>query len=112
MKEFPSVFRDKLEELPINVPKMRIVLTENAEPFRISTARQVPLHFQEAANKTVEDLVRSKVIVKEDDPQDWCALGLFVPKPDGENVRMETDYSKSNNFDIERSIPAGTRFFA
>ena len=103
---------------------MRIVLSENAIPFRVSMARQVPLCFQEPANRMVEDLVKSIVIVREDDPLDWCALGFFVPKPDGVNVRMVTDYSKINKFvkwpvrpfpsvaDIVRSIPAGTRFFA
>ena len=47
-----------------------------------------------------------------------------MPKSDGVNVRMVTDYSKINEFvkrpvhpfssaaDIVRSIPAGTRFFA
>ena len=69
----------------MNVPKMKIVLSENAVPYRVSTVRQVPLRFQSAANKTVDDLVRSKVIIPEDDPQDWCALGFFVPKPDGVN---------------------------
>ena len=53
--------------------------------------------------------MRSKVIVPEDDPQDWCALGFFVPKPDG--VRMVTDYSKRpvhpfpSMADIVKSIP-------
>ena len=124
MKEFPNVFREKLGELPMNVPKMKIVLSENAVLFRVSRTRQVPLRFQSAANKTVDDLVRSKVIIPEDDPQDWYALGFFVPKLDGINVRMVTDYSKINKFvkrpvhpfpsvaDIVRSIPAGTRFFA
>ena len=108
----------------MNVPKMKIVLAENAVPYRISTSRQVPLRFQRAAEKTVEDLVRLKVIVEENDPQDWCALGFFVPKPNGEDVRMVTDYSKINKYvkrpvhpfpsvaDIIRSIPAGTKFFA
>ena len=118
MKEFPDVFREKLGELPMNVPKMKIVLSENAVPFRVSTARQVPLCFQEAADKTVDDLVRSKVIIREDDPQDWCALGFFIPKPDEIKVRMVTDYSKINKF-VKRpvhpfpsveDIPAGTRF--
>ena len=73
MKEFPNVFREKLGDLPMNVPKMKIVLSENAVPYRVSTARQVPLRFQSAAKKTVDDLVRSKVIIPADDPQDWCA---------------------------------------
>ena len=46
MKEFPNLIRDKLCDLPMNVPKMRIVLSENDIPFRVSTARQVPLRFQ------------------------------------------------------------------
>ena len=72
----------------------------------------------------MEDLVRYKVIIREHDPQDWCALGFFVPKADGINVRMVTDYLKINRFvkqpvhpfpsvaNIVRSIPAGKIFFA
>ena len=71
MKEFPTVFRDKLGEFPMNVLKIKIVLTENAVPYRISTSRQVPLRFQRAAEKTVNDLVCLKVIVEENKPQDW-----------------------------------------
>ena len=62
--------------------------------------------------------------MEENKPQDWCALGFFVPKSNGEDVQMVTDYSKINKFvkrsahpfpsvaDIVRLIPAGTRFFA
>ena len=64
MQEFPTVFHDKLGELPMNVPKMKIDLTENAVPYRISTSPQVPLRFQRASEKTVDDLVRLKVIVE------------------------------------------------
>ena len=70
IKEFPNVFRDKLGELPMNVPKMRIVLSEKKIPFGVSTARQVHSCFQESANRTVDDLVQSKVIDRKDDPQD------------------------------------------
>ena len=124
MQEFPTVFCDKLGELPMNVPKMKIVLAENAVPYRVSTSRQVPLRFQRAAEKNVGDLVLLKVIVEENEPQDWCALGFFVPKPNGKDVHMVTDYSKINKFvkhpvhpfpsvaDIVRSIPAGSRFNA
>ena len=91
MKKFPTVFRDKLEEFPMNIPKMKIVLAENAIPFRVSTSHQVPLRFQRAAEKTVGDLVHLKVIVEENEPQDWCALGFFVTKPNGEDVHMVTD---------------------
>ena len=76
MKEFPTVFWDKLGELPMMVPKMKIVLTENAVPYRISTSQQIPLRFQRAAEKTVDDLVCLKVILETNDPQDWAFLSL------------------------------------
>ena len=38
MQEFPTIFRDKLGELTMNVPKMKIVLAENAVPYRVSTS--------------------------------------------------------------------------
>ena len=62
--------------------------------------------------------------MEENDPQDWWALGFFVPKPNWEDVRLATYYSKINKFvkrpvhpfpsvaDIVRSILAGTTFFA
>lgn len=86
MKEFPTVLRDKLGEFPMNVPKMKIVLAEKAIPSRVSTSRQVPLRFQRYAEKTVDDLVHLKVIIEENEPQDWCSLGFFVPQPNGEDV--------------------------
>ena len=39
MKEFPNVFCEKLCEMPMNVPKMKIALSENAVPYHVSTAR-------------------------------------------------------------------------
>ena len=33
MKEFPNAFREKLGELPMNMPKMKIILSENAVPY-------------------------------------------------------------------------------
>ncbi len=124
MGEFPSVFKDELSESPMNVPEMKIYLTEKNVPFRVSTARQVPLRFQEAADKAVSDLLAAKVITREVEPQPWCAPGFWVPKPDGKRVRLVTDYTKLNQFvrrpvhpfpsvkDIVQSIPAGTQFFA
>ena len=78
----------------MKVPDMIIYLTENNVPFRVSTARQVPLRFQEAANKTISDLLSAGVIAKEAEPQPWCAPGFWVPKPDGKRVRLVTDYTK------------------
>jgi transposase InsO family protein len=124
MDEFPSVFRDELSTQPMNVGEMKIHLSPNYVPYRVSTPRQVPLRFQETAEATVKDLIASKVITREMGPTEWCAPAFFVPKPDGKRVRLVTDYTKLNKFvqrpvhpfpsvkDIMQSIPAGTRYFA
>ena len=124
LEEFPQVFQDSLGEAPMNVPKMKIHLTKDNVPFRISTARQVPFRFQEAATRQTQALLDAGVICKEPDPQPWCALGFWVPKANGIDVRLVTDFQNINKFvirpvhpfpavkDIVRSIPAGTKFFA
>ena len=47
MCKFDSVFSDELRETPMKAPAMRIHLRPDAKPFRISTARQVPLRVRE-----------------------------------------------------------------
>ena len=49
---YTKVFRDFLSEEPMNVPEMHIYQTENVVPYRISTPRKVPLHFQDEADST------------------------------------------------------------
>ena len=41
---------------------MSIHLTEHYVPYRISTARQVPLRFTTPAEKVVSDLITARVI--------------------------------------------------
>ena len=57
-------------------------------------------------------------------PTEWCATAFFVPKADGKNVHLVTDYTKLNRYvkrpvhpfpsvkETVESIPAGTRCFA
>ena len=107
----------------MNIPDMHIYLSEDAVPYRISTPRQVPLRFQEEAERTIIKLLEAGVIVRVEGPEPWCAPALFVPKADGISVRMVTDFIKINRFvirpvhlfpsvqDIVQCIPAGTAFF-
>ena len=43
LSKFPTVFSDELSERPKKAPPMKIHVREGARPYRISTARQVPL---------------------------------------------------------------------
>ena len=43
---------------------VHIHLKENAVPYHVSVARQIPLQFQEQANKTIQQLLDSKIVAK------------------------------------------------
>ena len=95
---------------------VRIHLKDNATPFRISVARQIPLRFQEQAEKAIQHLLDSKIIAKCDKPTEWCSPGFFVVKGDGKSVRLVTDYTKLNSFvnrpvqeQMKQSLPEGLR---
>ena len=47
----------------MNVPEMKIHLTDPYAPNHVSTARQVPLRFQTMAEQIVMDLIKAQVIV-------------------------------------------------
>ena len=63
--EFPEIFRDTLTEEPMRAPEMRSKLCDNAVPYCITIPRQVPLRYQEAVSKMLDDLIISKINVKE-----------------------------------------------
>ena len=94
--DFPSVFKDKLGEALMNVPKMSIHLTENYVPYRISTARQVPLRFTDPAEKVVSDLINARVIMPVSEPTELCAPSFFVPKADGKKASPSFPFGKEN----------------
>ena len=98
VNDFPSVFVEKLGKSLMNVPEMKIHLTDSYVLYRVSTARQVPLRFQTMVEQIVQDLVKARIIEPESDPTEWCAPVFFVPKADGLLVRLVTDYTKLNHY--------------
>ena len=124
LREFPSVFRDTISENPMVGPPVHIHLKDNAIPFRVSVARQVPLRFQEKADVAIQQLLDAKIIAKCTNPTTWCSPGFFVVKGDGQSIRLVTDYTKLNSYvqrpvhpfpsviDILRAIPSTAKFFA
>ena len=75
---------------------MQIHLTPGEKKsFRITTARQVPLHWKEKAEKIVNKLLREKVITRQVEPTEWCAPGFFVIKKSGD-LRLVVDYTQLN----------------
>ena len=94
----PSVHTDELPEESMNTKciSMKIHLTPGEKmPFRISTARQVPLHWREKAESIINKLLDGKVITRQDDPTEWCAPGFFVANKNGD-LRLVIDYTRLN----------------
>ena len=94
VNDFPSVYVGKLGKSPMNVLNMKIHLTDPNVPYRISTARQVPLRFQLMVDKIVMDLIKARVIEPEANPTEWCSLAFFVTKGDGLRVRLVTKLNR------------------
>jgi hypothetical protein len=103
--QFSDVLGSSLEEAcgRIKGPPMRIYLNDKpVKPMKVYTARQVPVHFKEAADDLERELLQAGVIVPVIEPTDWVSPAHFVPKPDG-RVRLVTDYTRLNE-KLERPI--------
>lgn len=60
--------------------KCKLVLKENASPI-INTARRVPLSLKDHFKKTLDHLVKIKVIDTVNEPVDWMSNLVIVEKP-------------------------------
>ena len=80
LNKFPTVFRDTITEAPMTGKPVHIHIKPNAVPFRISVARQIPLRFQDLAEKSIQHLLDSKIITKSDTPTEWSSPGFFTTR--------------------------------
>ena len=53
LQTFSHVFSDNLDNRPMCADEMKIFLTANSVPYRVSAPRAIPLRFQEAANAEI-----------------------------------------------------------
>ena len=100
--KFKSVLSNTLGLKPMNGDPMKVHLmkTKNGEeviPKQVYTARQIPLHQREMADKLTDELINSKIIVAVKEPTPWVSPAFFVPKGDG-RMRLVTDYTYINEF--------------
>ena len=71
-------------------------------PRRCLTARQVPVHYKEAADELINQLLEQGVISRVETPTEWVSPAHFVPKPNGK-VRLVTDYQQLNKY-VDRPV--------
>ena len=73
----------------------RIELKPEAEPFALSAPRRVAITLMAKVKAELEEMERSGIISRVDQPTDWCSGMVVVPKSDG-RVRICVDLSKLN----------------
>ena len=59
--------------------------------------------YKPQTDSVVQDLMYKNVTTKVDTPTKWISPAFFVPKPDGIQMRLVTDYTKLNKF-VHRPI--------
>ena len=91
MKQYPVLFTGLGELKGEHV----IHLREDATPFCLATPRRVPLPLIEKVKDEIERMASAGVIEAVDEPTDWCAPIVVVPKQSGD-VRICVDLTKLN----------------
>ena len=97
LSEFPEVLSGTLPQKPMAGEAMEIFLNDchDISPTNITTARLVPLNFEDEADGLVQKLLDEGIIAKVKVPTAWCSLAFFVWKPGG-GLRLVTDYTGLN----------------
>ncbi|CAC5421311.1 unnamed protein product [Mytilus coruscus] len=72
-----------------------IALGLDAKPFSLSTPRRVPLPLMDKVKAELTRMEKLGVISKVDEPTEWCAGMVVVPKSNGD-VRICIDFTKLN----------------
>ena len=72
-----------------------IKLMEDAKPYTLFTPRRVPIPLMEAVKNELERMERIGVIARVNQPTEWCAGMVPVPKKDG-RVRICVDLTQLN----------------
>ena len=100
IKEYPEVLSDTLPDCNKAEDLMKIHLRPgDIRPTRVMTARAVPLHMQDRAERCVQKALKARVIMKQTEPMDWCSLGFFVEKDGpGSELRLVVDYTDLNKY--------------
>ena len=129
-KKYPCL-SDTLSPKPMVGPPMRINLKSEVAgqkyPKKAMTAVLIPLHYKEASNALIDELLRSKVIrrVKESAVPKFQSRVFVVEKPGTPvlAVRLVNDFSEANKWverpahpfaagnDLLKAIPRSAQFF-
>ena len=121
---FKSVFEVEKQLQPMQGKPMRILLTENATPFALTSPRTIPFAWKDQIKHQLDDMVEKNIIKEVTGPTDWCHPMLPVAKKNTNEVRLCVDLTRLNQFvrrgahpvltphEAVSSIAKGSRYFS
>jgi len=125
LEQFADVISDEAKGGTLKGDPMTIHLSDRTiSPLRVFTAKRIPIHLQNDADKLRDNLLKAGIIKRVDEPTDWISPAKFLPKPNGKGVRLVTDFTHLNRAvrrpvhpfpsaqDIVRMVRPGSRVFA
>ena len=96
MDEFKRVFDGTIRTMPGE--EFRIVLTDDAKPFCVSTPKTVPLPLMQPLKDELDLLDDMNIIRPVTEPTDWVSTIAIAMKKDGKGLRMCGDFTKLNRY--------------
>ena len=91
-QQFPGLFKGLGN---LDGPDYVIKLKPEAKPFALSTPRRVPIPLLPQVKEELSRMEQMEIISKVDEPTEWCAGMVVVPKANG-TVRICVDLTKLN----------------
>uniref|UniRef100_A0A3B5QZY7 Gypsy retrotransposon integrase-like protein 1 n=1 Tax=Xiphophorus maculatus TaxID=8083 RepID=A0A3B5QZY7_XIPMA len=99
-QEFPKLFTG----LGLMEGEYNIVLSPDAQPFSLSTPRRISLPLLPKVKEELNRMQQEGVITKVEEPTDWCAPMVVVPKSSGK-VRICIDLTELNKYVMREKHP-------
>ncbi|MCG8044483.1 MAG: RNase H-like domain-containing protein, partial [Candidatus Thiodiazotropha endolucinida] len=91
-ERYPNLFK----ELGMMSGEYDITLKEGAKPHALSVPRRVPIPLLPKVRQELDNMEKNGVISRVDQPSDWCAGLVVVPKTEAGKIRICVDLTHLN----------------
>ena len=96
LERFVNLYPDLFNGLGTLGVEYHIQLRHDVKPYALTTPRRVAIPLMPKVKQELTRMESMGVIIKVDNPIDWCAGMVVVPKPNG-NIHICVDLTKLNN---------------